>query len=225
MLRKPVRTRSRCASRTVRGDGGFLEPARADVARGGGTRRRWPAHGSHASSGRPTPRRCTPSRANSPRISRWRRRPRRRAPSTGGGGTGRGQPRDADRSALSVVPGQMKFDRDRPDRCRPGNSCSSCSPTPTSCSTTSSSAPSGRWRRLGAAADQMLTTGTRSRRVTSPRRRWCSLRRARRPGADASPCSSGRRREAGAYPYVCTFPGHWRMMNGMLRVRAAGAAP
>ena len=27
--------------------------------------------------------------------------------------------------------------------------------------------------------------------------------------------------EAGAYPYACTFPGHWRIMNGMLTVRAA----
>ena len=26
--------------------------------------------------------------------------------------------------------------------------------------------------------------------------------------------------EAGQYPYVCTFPGHWRMMNGILNVRA-----
>jgi len=25
--------------------------------------------------------------------------------------------------------------------------------------------------------------------------------------------------EAGAYPYVCTFPGHWRLMNGVLTVR------
>ena len=26
--------------------------------------------------------------------------------------------------------------------------------------------------------------------------------------------------EAGQYPYVCTFPGHWRIMNGILNVRA-----
>ena len=31
--------------------------------------------------------------------------------------------------------------------------------------------------------------------------------------------------EPGDYPFVCTFPGHWRVMNGVLRVRAAGAAP
>jgi uncharacterized protein len=24
--------------------------------------------------------------------------------------------------------------------------------------------------------------------------------------------------EPGTYPYVCTFPGHWRVMNGVLRV-------
>jgi azurin len=25
--------------------------------------------------------------------------------------------------------------------------------------------------------------------------------------------------ETGAYPYVCTFPGHWRLMNGTMTVR------
>lgn len=29
--------------------------------------------------------------------------------------------------------------------------------------------------------------------------------------------------KAGDYPFVCTFPGHWRMMNGILRVSAKGA--
>ena len=24
--------------------------------------------------------------------------------------------------------------------------------------------------------------------------------------------------EAGDYPYICTFPGHWRLMNGVLKV-------
>jgi len=24
--------------------------------------------------------------------------------------------------------------------------------------------------------------------------------------------------EAGEYPYICTFPGHWRLMNGVLKV-------
>ncbi|MGI9176083.1 MAG: DUF7133 domain-containing protein, partial [Rhodothermales bacterium] len=28
--------------------------------------------------------------------------------------------------------------------------------------------------------------------------------------------------EAGDYPYVCTFPGHWRVMNGILKVVEAG---
>jgi azurin len=26
--------------------------------------------------------------------------------------------------------------------------------------------------------------------------------------------------QAGDYPYVCTFPGHWRIMNGLLHVQA-----
>jgi azurin len=25
--------------------------------------------------------------------------------------------------------------------------------------------------------------------------------------------------QPGDYPFVCTFPGHWRVMNGILRVR------
>ena len=31
--------------------------------------------------------------------------------------------------------------------------------------------------------------------------------------------------EAGRYPYVCTFPGHWRVMNGILRVVPAEGKP
>jgi uncharacterized protein len=31
--------------------------------------------------------------------------------------------------------------------------------------------------------------------------------------------------EAGRYPYVCTFPGHWRVMNGILRVVPAQGKP
>jgi azurin len=26
--------------------------------------------------------------------------------------------------------------------------------------------------------------------------------------------------KAGTYPYVCTYPGHWRMMNGKVKVAA-----
>jgi azurin/HEAT repeat protein len=29
----------------------------------------------------------------------------------------------------------------------------------------------------------------------------------------------------GSYPYVCTFPGHWRTMNGIMQVVRTGAAP
>ncbi|MBC7890698.1 MAG: hypothetical protein H7Y12_00670 [Sphingobacteriaceae bacterium] len=31
--------------------------------------------------------------------------------------------------------------------------------------------------------------------------------------------------EPGLYPFVCTFPGHWRVMNGVMRVVKAGAIP
>jgi len=29
-------------------------------------------------------------------------------------------------------------------------------------------------------------------------------------------------KEPGYYPYVCTFPGHWRMMNGIMKVEKNG---
>jgi uncharacterized protein len=25
-------------------------------------------------------------------------------------------------------------------------------------------------------------------------------------------------KQAGDYPYICTFPGHWRVMQGMMKV-------
>jgi azurin len=31
--------------------------------------------------------------------------------------------------------------------------------------------------------------------------------------------------EPGDYPYLCTFPGHWRLMNGVLQVRRAAGGP
>ena len=31
--------------------------------------------------------------------------------------------------------------------------------------------------------------------------------------------------EAGEYPFICSFPGHWRIMNGMMTVTAAPARP
>jgi azurin len=29
--------------------------------------------------------------------------------------------------------------------------------------------------------------------------------------------------EAGDYPFICSFPGHWRIMNGVMTVTAATA--
>jgi azurin len=31
--------------------------------------------------------------------------------------------------------------------------------------------------------------------------------------------------EVGDYPFICSFPGHWRIMNGMMTVTAAPARP
>jgi azurin len=30
--------------------------------------------------------------------------------------------------------------------------------------------------------------------------------------------------KTGDYPYVCTFPGHWRIMNGVMKVEKAAAS-
>ena len=30
--------------------------------------------------------------------------------------------------------------------------------------------------------------------------------------------------KVGDYPYVCTFPGHWRIMNGTMKVLSAGTS-
>ena len=61
-----------------RGDGGFVSPPDLlYVERGGTTAIAGRDVEVHVSSGRPTPRPCTPNPANSPRISRWRRPPRR----------------------------------------------------------------------------------------------------------------------------------------------------
>ena len=74
---------------------------------------------------------------------------------------------------------------------------------------------------IGAAADALMSSPTGAGpavRARPARRSWprpgCSNRASR------SPSSSAPRARPAPIPYVCTFPGHWRVMNGVLTVTA-----
>jgi uncharacterized protein len=71
---------------------------------------------------------------------------------------------------------------------------------------------------IGAAADAMATspTGLAANYVPEISQVLASSRLV-------DPGQSGTIRfrvpaQAGSYPYVCTFPAHWRVMNGVLKV-------
>ena len=121
---------------------------------------------------------------------------------------------------LSVVPGQMKFDKTefnvgagpaRRDRLHePRRDAAQLR---------------ARRARLAARQSARRAIGSRRRRPVWRRntcrtcRRCCSRRSCSSRGR-RSRSSSGRRRQSGQYPYVCTFPAHWRTMNGILNVVA-----
>lgn len=77
----------------------------------------------------------------------------------------------------------------------------------------------GSLERIGAAADEMMATpdGVAQQYVPQIAEVLFSSRLLN-PGESAT-FQFRAPAQAGEYPYVCTFPGHWRLMNGVLQVR------
>ena len=81
----------------------------------------------------------------------------------------------------------------------------------------------GSLEQIGTAADAMLTTGDAlANQYVPPIAQVLYATPIVEPGQTIT-VQFRAPSEAGQYPYVCTFPGHWRLMNGVLTVRAAGA--
>ena len=124
--------------------------------------------------------------------------------------------------ALSVVPGQMKFDR-ADLTVAPGQLVQLVFTNPDVMQHNFILAAVGSLAQLGAAADQMLTTGEGLAQSYVPQTPLVLFATTIVDPGQTLTVQFRAPSEAGAYPYACTFPGHWRIMNGTLTVKAAGS--
>ena len=123
--------------------------------------------------------------------------------------------------ALSVVPGQMKFDR-ADLTVAPGQLVQLVFTNPDVMQHNFILGAIGSLAQLGAAADQMLTTGDALAQSYVPQTPLVLFSTSIVDPGQTLTVQFRAPSEAGAYPYACTFPGHWRIMNGTLTVKATG---
>ncbi len=118
---------------------------------------------------------------------------------------------------LTVVPGQMKFDKTAL-KVAPGQLVQLVFVNPDQMQHNFVLGTQGSLDQLGAAADQMLTSGDAVAQQYVPQSPVVVFAS---PLVDPGQTVTVQFRaptQAGTYPFVCTFPGHWRLMNGMLTV-------
>ncbi len=123
---------------------------------------------------------------------------------------------------LTVVPGQLKFDQTALT-VAPGQLVQLVFVNPDVMQHNFILGVPGALDQIGAAADQMLTTGEAVALQYVPQ---SSLVLFASPLVNPGQTVTVQFRaptQPGAYPYLCTFPGHWRLMNGVLTVSAASA--
>jgi azurin len=76
----------------------------------------------------------------------------------------------------------------------------------------------GSLERIGAAADAMTTNpNAMAQQFVPDMAEILASTRLVDPGQSQTIQFRAPTQE-GQYPYVCTFPGHWRLMNGLLKV-------
>jgi len=72
---------------------------------------------------------------------------------------------------------------------------------------------------VGALADKMLTDPEALKKLYLPDSKDIIVKGTKLVGIGQSDLIEFTApAEAGDYPYICTFPGHWRLMNGVLKV-------
>jgi azurin len=121
-----------------------------------------------------------------------------------------------------VVPGQMKFDR-ADLTVAPGQLVQLVFTNPDVMQHNFILGAIGSLAQLGAAADQMLTTGDALAQSYVPQTPLVLFSTSIVDPGQTLTVQFRAPSEAGAYPYACTFPGHWRIMNGTLTVKATGS--
>ena len=78
----------------------------------------------------------------------------------------------------------------------------------------------GSLQTIGTAADELARTPNGPAQQYVPQCSRCFSTKLIEPGETVT-VQFKAPTEAGQYPHVCTFPGHWRIMNGVLNVKAA----
>jgi putative membrane-bound dehydrogenase-like protein len=118
---------------------------------------------------------------------------------------------------LAVVPGQMKFDR-TDLRVTAGQLVEIVFTNPDQMQHNFLLGAPGSLEQIGAAADALAQSpGAAAQSYIPEIPQVVASTRLVDPGQTAT-IQFRAPMEAGAYPYVCTFPGHWRVMNGTLTV-------
>ncbi|MGI8671539.1 MAG: PVC-type heme-binding CxxCH protein, partial [Luteitalea sp.] len=123
---------------------------------------------------------------------------------------------------LSVIPGQLKFDKTE-FTVAPGQLVQLVFTNPDVMQHNFILGATGSLEQIGTAADQLLATGDALAQQYVPQTPQVLYST---PLVDPGQTITVQFRaptEAGAYPYVCTFPGQWRLMNSILTVRPASA--
>ncbi|MBA2355911.1 MAG: hypothetical protein H0V80_14745 [Acidobacteria bacterium] len=121
-----------------------------------------------------------------------------------------------------MIPGQLKFDKTE-FTVAPGQLVQLVFTNPDVMQHNFILGATGSLEQIGTAADQLLATGDALAQQYVPQTPQVLYST---PLVDPGQTITVQFRaptEAGAYPYVCTFPGHWRLMNGILTVRPASA--
>ncbi len=118
---------------------------------------------------------------------------------------------------LAVVPGQMKFDR-TDLRVTAGQLVEIAFTNPDQMQHNFLVGAPGSLDQIGAAADALAQSpGAAAQGYIPDIPQVLASTRLVDPGRTVT-IQFRAPTEPGAYPYVCTFPGHWRVMNGMLTV-------
>ncbi len=119
---------------------------------------------------------------------------------------------------LSVVPGEMKFDKTA-FTVAPGQLVQLVYSNPDPMQHNFILGASGSLERIGAAADAMLTAGDALANQYVPQIADVLFSTKVLDPGQTLTVQFRAPQEPGEYPYVCTFPGHWRLMNGVMTVR------
>lgn len=81
----------------------------------------------------------------------------------------------------------------------------------------------GTLKKIGEAADAMLTDPKASEKNYVPECPEVLFATPLLNPGDIYALEFTAPKEPGLYPFVCTFPGHWRMMNGIMKVEKKGS--